>query len=150
MIDNAIKELKSVSSKINLEFNDLNTSEYYDQFETPFFWKFSTQTNYKAILNAKFIKGIVFDLNDPYFNSHEQEVYQLISELNKLKGDLVYELHLDWDSDFTGPLFDFFNFDLISLSVSNKVEKSYRQLDFPLVEGHLKHVLNEIQQEVIR
>jgi hypothetical protein len=54
--------------------------------------------------------------------------------------NLLQILNLDWDSDVFPTLFEYFDFDLLSLPINNKIEVCYRNVDLNKVSTHLKTI----------
>ena len=50
------------------------------------------------------------------------------------------EVQTDWDSAMLMTLIDTYNIEALSWEINNKVELSYRCLDFQLVESHMQKV----------
>ncbi len=145
VVKNAIKEIdqhlrpqpfyQGFAHHFKLEFSDLSTRETLDQFEAPFYWHYYPEASLKDFLNAQNLRGIV--LNFDFLHQRHKEgtfghffnhFYQIAPLEMKARGmELI--LRLDWNSDLFPSLFDFIDFDLISLCINPKVETHYRNVD---------------------
>ena len=147
MVDD-IKELEGFSHqhKVSLEFSDIKDHRFYDQFETPFYWHFDYKSSLKDILNSKFIKGIIIPFHILEEAHKTNTLYKLVKNFHSQafdkinNGNLELGLSLEWDSDIFPSIVEFFDFDLLSLSVNNKVEVCYRNVDLLKIKEGIEYL----------
>ena len=127
---------------IYLEFSDEGVADFYDQFSTPYFWHYHPLANLNAILQGKYIRGIVLSyslLEDLY---RKDEFYNFlanfISSINTSAKKIQLILSLNWDQRPINELASSFSFKWISFPLSARVESSYRHVDFIKLENYLK------------
>ena len=149
VIKKIIDDLKHVRSSNNLflEFSDEQTSSYYDQFLTPYIWHYSLECkSLEAIEESKYISGIVLKFSD-LLKLHEDGVLhnfcnnfhsQFIKLLSNKEFKLI--LDLDWDSNLFSSISEYFDFDIISVAINNKVEVCYRNVDLAKVQTHVQYL----------
>lgn len=149
VVKKIIDDLKVVRSSSNLflEFSDEQTSDYYDQFLTPFIWHYSLECkSLEAISGSKYVRGIVLKFSD-LLKLHEDGILhnfcnnfhsQFMTLLKNKEFKLILEL--DWDSNLFSSISEYFDFDLISVAISNKVEICYRNVDLAKVQTHVQHL----------
>lgn len=128
-------ECGNFKDKVTLEFSDYCQASFYDSFETPYYWNFHQERPMKDYLNAKYIKGVLFDFNwlhekhqkgefDSFFAYFLQAAVPYIRE----KG-LEVGLKVDWDAHLFDSLFDYIDFQFLSLPINEKIEVCYRNVD---------------------
>lgn len=147
MIDD-IKDLEGFSHQhmVSLEFSDTKDPRYYDQFKTPFYWHFNYKVSLKDILSCKFLKGIIIPFQVLEEAHRTNTLYKFVQNfhsqaLNTMNGhNLEIGLALEWDSNIFPSLVEFFDFDLLSLSLNNKVEVCYRNVDLEKVKESIEHL----------
>lgn len=121
--------------QLKLEFSDFRPAEFYRQLDHDFIWHYKAEFGVLDILKAPNLRGIVLDYHflhqlhldgvfDAFFNHFMQQV------LPKLKTPgFQLILKCDWDSDLFPSLFDFVDFQMISLAINSKIEICYRNVD---------------------
>ena len=127
-----ILKIKNFSDKYILNFEELNSVDFFSQFSFPFIVKYRPGLDYSDFFENKYFKGFTFDyfeleenylqnLNSQYANKLLTNIFQKISDRN-----LLSILKVDWDTHFHTGLFEFLSFSHISLSINQKMEISYR------------------------
>lgn len=71
------------------------------------------------------------------FLSWVKEYYGLLGSRSL---DIKQDLLLDWDSDIFPSLFEYLDFDTITLPINTKVEVCYRNVDLNKVSTNIKHL----------
>lgn len=135
------------AKNITLEFSDLMPVEFYESFKKPFIWHYNFDyKDFENINKSKYIKGIVLRFSD-LLKLHEDGVLHNFCNnfhalfINLLSNeDFKLTLELDWDSNLFSSISEFFDFDLISIPISNKVEICYRNVDLSKVQNHVQYL----------
>lgn len=132
--------------RLFLEFSDDIGPKFYDQFNTPYLWHYTPDSNIRDIIDSRNIAGIVISYstldqmnNDGtlfrFLSNFMQSYYQSISQRA-----IKLILHIDWDSEVSETILDYFDFDIISLSINNKVEEGYRQISSQKVTDYFRPI----------
>ncbi len=149
VIKKILDDLSSRRSLKNvfLEFSDLQSADFYDQFEVPYIWHYNFEyKSFDAIVSSKYASGFVLKFSD-LLKLHEDGVLhnfcnnfhsQFIRHLSRDDFSLILEL--DWDSNLFSSISKYFDFDLISIPISNKVEICYRNVDLAKVQNHVQYL----------
>ena len=135
---------KIAKENIFLEFSDDQEASFYESFELPYIWHFdSASKNISSILESKLLKGVVLPFGE-LLKAHEKGILhnfsnnfhaQFFELLTKNEGKLV--LQMDWDSNLFSSAVEYFDFDMISVAISNKVEVCYRNVDLTKIQTHV-------------
>ncbi len=140
VIQKMIDDLKKIE-KINLlhnvclEFSDNLGPEFYDQFEIPYYWHFSKEVKWSRILKSKFLKGIIIPFSTLEEAHESGQYYNFVNNFHSMfispnkEAKLELGLDFDWTSNLLPSLTEFFDFDFLSLSINDKVETCYRNVD---------------------
>lgn len=121
--------------QLMLEFSDFREASFYRNLEHDFIWHYKAEFGVLDILKVPNLRGIVLDYHflhqlhldgvfDAFFNHFMQ---QILPKLRTPGFQLI--LHCDWDSDLFPSLFDFVDFQMITLSINSKIEVCYRNVD---------------------
>lgn len=140
-----------------LEFeNDqvLNDNDLPSELVNGVFWHYRPDTHVlKDILKVKNLKGIFLHYRDLY-EMHDRgtlfsfvqnfmaSFYAGFSDTDRQHEEEALKLGLicDWDSDFFPSLFELFDFDILSYSVTSEVEVCFRNVDLDRVGRSLGHI----------
>jgi hypothetical protein len=135
---------KRKKETVYLEFSDDREVEYYESFDQQFIWHFSNEAkNTSSIIKSKNLKGIVLPFSE-LLKAHESGVLhnfsnnfhaQFFELLTNNAGKLI--LQMDWDSNLFSSIIEYFDFDIISVAINNKVEVCYRNVDLGKVQSHV-------------
>jgi hypothetical protein len=127
-----------LSSHLSLEFTDRQRSSFYGQFKLPYLWSHRSDIVLSDYLGSAYLSGLILSfkeledirLTQPW----EVYCYDFVKQLPAPRVSLLLEI--DWDQSPFDSLFDLLPIDLISLSINQKVEQSYRQVDMDkLIRG---------------
>lgn len=136
-----LEELVTRENAFILEFSDEMPLHYYESFRRPFLWHLKTTSDYKKILESKWLETI--SLDNELLNELEKnhELYPFLNEIFKMchENGKKIELNLNWNSDVSSSLIDFYQFDTIHFAINPLVESSYRHVDFSLLSSSLIH-----------
>jgi hypothetical protein len=115
----------SIERHFRLVFSDKQKSAFYESFGLPYYWHYREDVILSDYLSGELLKGVIFSL------SHFQgDLSHYLSEGQKrTHASLETLCVVDWDSDLFPSLFTLFSLDGITLSINDKVEQSYRQVD---------------------
>lgn len=131
----------SSEKKNYLEFSDEMPLEYYESFKTPFVWHFKKTSDYQKILKSKWLSALSLD-ND-FLNELERtnELFSFLNELFKSikENNKKIELSLNWNSDISNSLLDFYHFDSIHFEINPLIETTYRHIDIGLLSSSITH-----------
>ncbi len=149
VIQKIVDDLKAERStkNVTLEFSDINSVEFYDSFKKPFVWHYNFDSKELDTLNkSKYLQGIVLKFSD-LLKLHEDGVlHNFCNNFHSLFIDLLSRedfkltLELDWDSNLFASISELFDFDLIAIPISNKVEICYRNVDLGKVQNHVQYL----------
>ncbi len=140
-----------------LEFADSKDREFYDQFNSCYYWHYYSNAPIEKMLESPLLGGLILD-NDLLENLQTsghlfifmQNVFTLISKRSATMPEIKIILRMNWDSVAIGSLFDFFKFDLFSYGVNAQVEKSYRQVDNRLLAEQVGFLRTQIHNMFLK
>ena len=121
--------------------------EYCKRIGLPFF-KLLKDRSYTDWLNAELMTGLVLD--ETYINTLgvQSDVYVFLSELfNNAGSAKKIDLSLDWGSEISRSLLEFYPFNNLCFHLNSQVETSYRNVNLQLIKQHIEHtqrLLSEI------
>lgn len=119
----------------------------FSQLGVPFYYRIEEEeqlSSSKSIFLNQNCRGHVLsyemlkNLNDR--NSFMSWVQRYYQEIGGRSLELKQDLYLDWDSDIFPTLFEYFDFDSLTLPVNSKIEVCYRNVDLNKVSTNLKHL----------
>lgn len=130
-----------------LQFRDHRPVSYYQQFETPFSWKFNHQAEWKEILGLQNLESLLLPVSEAAYLT--DDFWQRIDARG-----LDVHLHFDSFQD----LFKFKNLNsglTISIDLTNDVETSYRHPNLIMIHNYLrslneKRKLGEVNENLAR
>jgi hypothetical protein len=140
---------KCTKENIILEFSGDQTAEYYNSFEQGFCWTYNPESkNIDEILSSKYLKGLVIPfsiINQEHqkgtIHKFSKEIHaKIINLLNLESGKLV--LSMDWDSNLFSSIVQYFDFDLISIPINNKIEVCYRNVNLSKMQDQVSYLQN--------
>lgn len=145
IIQDILKRVKDVyGGKLILEFTDLQSKEYYDQFDLPYLLSFDGHRgDLKGSCGDHFC-GFTFDYDyfegihmRGYFDAWVTEYYRTISFLQR---QIQHHLIRRWDSDIFPSLNELLDFDYVSLPICSEVEVCFRNVDLKLFEKQVDYI----------
>lgn len=105
-----------------------------------FYWHLMDDQKIQEFHRFKNLKGIIINYDSLLSRLDFNQSYQYLNEVRRfMKKDQSLHLYLDWDSNFDYQALELLNFKTLSLDINNKVEKSYREADFNLIETYLNN-----------
>lgn len=114
--------LKDVPSTFTLEFRDTREVSYYESFNRPFIWMFNPEANWRPILSARGLKGILLPMK-------YQEIYRLMPEFWKALEDLKIDIYLHGENVKEASFIGREDGVNLSFDLNQELELSFRQLD---------------------
>lgn len=147
VIQNIVEKIKSqqgdiwLQNHIGLEFSDNQSGEFYNSFGLPFVWHFQPQVDFSDILSQPNFQGFVLSFHYLEGLHSAGKLQQFIADFYKsIKHDKPIQFFLlgEWNSDFFPSLFDYFQFDLVDVSIDSKIETCYRNVDQNELEKSIK------------
>lgn len=147
MVNNILNSFKEKVVKPTLIFSDAKELEYYESFQTSYYITYNEDLNLSKVLAGDHCKGLVLD-NETIKSLHSTNMlykfsitlYNLISQI---KGDeFILGLKADWAFDIIPSSLEVFDFDLIDVSVNDKVEVCYRNVDSQKFKKNLNIIKN--------
>ena len=140
---------KCEKKNIILEFSGNQTAEYYESFNHDFLWNYDPSSEHlDDILKSKLLKGLIIPLsiiNEEHrkgniINFSKELHSKIFNLLSKDSGMLI--LSMDWDSNLFSSLVQYFDFDLISIPINNKIEVCYRNVDLSKMQDQVSFLQN--------
>jgi hypothetical protein len=127
------------------EFAGVESISDLEKLKRPYLWHYHTQGKIKDIYQADYLDSII--LNQDILKTYDDagELIGFFNLLNEKEG-LKVEILVDWDSPIPMSLLEMFPIECLSFEVNNKVEISYRNIDFDMMKLHLKEVTSMISQ----
>lgn len=136
----------SFGGEIILEIEG-SVDEGFTDLGIPFYYRIEEEdqlTNSLQVILDPNCRGHVLsyemlkNLNDR--NSFLSWIQRYYKEIGGRSLELKQDLFLDWDSDIFPTLFEYFDFDSLTLPVNSKIEVCYRNVDLNKVSNNLKHL----------
>lgn len=139
---------KSVAKYFMLEFSDDRDSEFYDQFNQPFYWHYTNFQELEKILLSNNLVGIILD-HHILDNLHlSGTLFDFMRKFYQRIGDKPVILNIKWDSSIITSLFDFFKFESVTISIDSSVENSYRNINQSALTVNLNYLQSKIYNMV--
>ena len=135
----------SSSEPLLLEFSDLKDADYYDQFGQKFAWNYTDMESLKKIIQSKNLEVLILPFTEIEYLQNSSKFHEFVSSFHKTTFKSLHDkkiklaLKADWDSNLFPSLFEFIKFDFCSVPVNNKVETSFRQIDWSKFDRHLDY-----------
>jgi len=134
---NDLKAIENINLDQNfcLEFSDNLGPEFYDQFEIPYYWHYSREVKWSKFQKSKYLKGIIIPFSLLEEAHESNQYYNFVNNFHSMimssdqKNKLEVGLEIDWSSNLLPSLTEFFDFNFLSLSINDKVETCYRNVD---------------------
>lgn len=143
MINGSLEDIIKAQGQaaLNLEFSGTDDLSFYEQFQTPYVWHFNENISVDSITNTKYLRKISFDQLFVERLLQFGRLYELFGDLIEKIGskNIDFEISAGWDSAIMETLIDFYPINTLRFEINNQVEKSYRQIDLHLVQGHIEH-----------
>ena len=145
IIQDIIDKVRAVyGGKLILEFSDSLNKEFYDQFNLPYILKFDPYRGDLVNCCGENFSGFVFDYDHletihqrGLFDKWVGEYYRSISFLDK---QIKHTLNRGWKSDIFPSLYEFLDFDYVSLCISSEVEVCFRNVDLKLFKEQVDYI----------
>lgn len=134
----------SVKKYFTLEFSDDRDADFYNQFDMPFIWRFSSMEQLDKLLSLENLVGVVVDHSDLEGYQDNGRLFDFLKELYGKVGERKVILNLKWNSSLISSVLDFYPVDTLKVAIDNSVELSYRQVD----QNRLGHQLNFLQTKI--
>jgi hypothetical protein len=130
-----ILEKGPIDYSIILEFSDEKEAQFYDQFNTPFYWCYSPGSSVEEVLQCYNLRGIVWSLDllqefgqsrslelifDQFWDNYGEHIRRMKLK-NLIKG--IRPLA------FLQGVLNMMPFDFVSIPVDHHFESSYRKID---------------------
>lgn len=147
MIERIYKSCRDVfGGEIFIEIEG-TVDEAFTDLSLPFYYRFLNREELvtsRNIFTNSHCRGHVYNyemLKDLHENNNFlswiKEYYQVIGTNSlSLKQDIL----LDWDSDIFPSLFEYLDFDSMTLPINHKIEVCYRNVDLNKVSNNIKHL----------
>lgn len=142
VIERLVSECRKVfGGPIFLEFDGAFNQQAVEHLNVGFFQHINDHQLDEPGLNHRLCQGHVFDFKllneifeDQKMTSFVNGYYSLFAQQSL---SLKQVLSIDWDSNLFSSLFDYFDFDCLTLPINNKVEVCYRNVDLNKVSSQL-------------
>lgn len=121
------------------EFSNLTDIDALDRIGKPFAWQYNQATRIKSILESKNLQRIVFTFSELEVLLKANEFFGLVNLLREVR-DFDIELLVDWDSPIYQSVLETVENCILSFEINNKIESSYRNIDYNLLEAHIHHI----------
>lgn len=137
----------ATSDPLLLEFSDNQNYKYYDQFKQGFAWNYVDMESLKEVIKSEHLKVLIFPFSEIEHLQNTNKFQEFVSTFHKTTFETFHNnkiklaLKLDWDSDIFPSLFEYINFDFCSLPVNQKVESSFRNIDWSKFNKNLDYYL---------
>ena len=140
VIQELMKDLSQVSPlSIGLEIEAPDDLQAINDLGFIFHLKYDQSQKLSELKACEQLKRLVFTQS---FLDELNQNGELFGFFDLLRTETNFELEVltDWDSSLTFSLLDTFKIDVLSWEINNKVEKSYRCVDFDLLEAHMRRI----------
>jgi len=144
MVNELYKQItQDEMASVLIEFTGVTGLNDLDSIGKNFVWHYHHDEKFMMIERVEHLKRIVFNHKDLEFFQEKGELFGFLNLFQDLKKQgIEFEILLDWDTALIESMFDYFDFDAISLEINNKVEISYQIPDIPLITNHLLQLKN--------
>lgn len=133
---------KSFSGPIVLEFDGAFNQEAVEELNIPFNQHISDWPTTNIGPEHRLCQGHVFDFKFLHELFQAQQLTGFVSsyysKFSKQSLTLNQDLSIDWDSDIFPSLFDYFDFNSMTVPINSKVEVCYRNVDLNRVSNQLR------------
>lgn len=136
-----------VKGSLLLEFSDNQKSVYYDQFNNNFAWNYVDMESLKEVIKSKHLKVLILPFSEIEHLQNTSKFHDFVASFHKTTFESFHNnkiklaLKMDWDSNIFPSLFEFIKFDFCSLGVNQKVETSFRKIDWKKFDDSLNYYL---------
>lgn len=140
MIAELMKDLvNSGHSSLGLEVEKVDNLTEINDLGFIFHLKYQPEYKLKDLKNCDQLKRLIFTQEFLEELNQNGELFGFFDIL-RTETDFELEVLTDWDNSLIFSLLETFQVDVLSWEINNKVEKSYRCLDFDLVESHIRRM----------
>lgn len=130
-----------------LEFSDVKTAKEYDEFGLKFAWNYTDMKALEEVIQSENLEYLIinYETIENFYNTNR--FHEFVAQFHKKTFKTLHNnkiklaLKADWDSDIFSSLFEFIKFDFCSLPVNNKVESSFRNVDYAAIDKNLNYYL---------
>ncbi|WP_127716438.1 hypothetical protein [Halobacteriovorax sp. HLS] len=142
-----VAQTKCKKENIILEFSDDQSASFYESFGMSYIWHYQSDSkNMANISSSNLLKGINLSFTDLLDAHNKVTLHNLSVNLHATFSKLFLDesglliLNLDWDSNLFSSIVEYFDFDIISMAINNKVEVCYRNVDLSKMQDHVRYL----------
>lgn len=140
VIKELINDLQTSTSQVlSLAIENPVNLKKIDELAHPYSLKYQPDLKLSEIKACENLTRLVFGQEFLDELNQNGELFGFF-DIIRSETDLELEVQTDWDSAMLMTLIDTYNIEVLSWEINNKVELSYRCLDFELVESHMQKV----------
>jgi hypothetical protein len=151
MIENALTELSEldIDDKIFIEFDDLRSATFYEQFNRNYIWTYNKHVDLEKLFQSTHFQVLKLDEQTIASLEVSGELFSVLKNIFELKSKIGFEVEIScsWRTSIPMSIFDFFEFDIISLSINEMVENSYRNINMEILEKNFLLLKKQILTE---
>jgi len=129
---------------IFLDFRDLRSGEFYDQFQIPYIWTFDRTGKLAEFKESSLFRGVTvpYELIESSFQQGQiesfcQNMYQILGK-KILTEKFIFDVKMNWNTNVIPSLFERFDFNLLTTQINSQVESCYRNVDIEALSRALK------------
>lgn len=143
VIQKILKDVRQVMAglgKIQLLFSDLNSLEYYEQFQTPFHLVVKDNGIEPKINDSAFLAGLVFPL-ETVEQFGLSKCLKIMGAAKNVNGERVISSEVRYDSSRIVDTHNDIPSDQLFFTIGSHLEVGYRQVDSLRIKNHLNHLV---------
>lgn len=122
-----------------VEYSGSETPEFCNKVGIPYI-KLLIEKDFSPWLNSSKCHGLV--INEQFMGRlgmHADALSFLGQLFDRVTSDFRIDLTLDWSSEISKSLLEFYPFEALNFHIDSKVETTYRSVNLQLVRGHVEH-----------
>ena len=141
---NYLKKTVPFCNNFFLEFSDHMEPSYYEKFSHPFYWYYQSESLFEEIVFLSDLQGIILPHSLLLRFYERGNLNDFISYFLRVLANKKMEvvLSLEWKYEISPFIFELLNFDMISFSINQDVEYSYRNVNINLLKKELSYHSN--------
>lgn len=129
-----------------VEYWGSETVEFCEQVGLPYI-KLLHDQNFQNWLSSSQLQGFV--VNEMFLNSLglKGDSFAFLGNFfDALPKEFIVDLSLDWNSEISKSLLEFYPFNNLCFHIDNQVENSYRNVNLQLIKQHIEHTQRLLTQ----
>lgn len=133
------RDIESDSREIFLEIENPLDLKVCNELGYPFALKYKPDFKLSELKSCHNLERLIFTQD---FIEELNQQGELYGFFDVLRSELPQKLEIltDWDSALISSLIETYEIDVLSWEINNKIEVSYRNIDFDLLESHMQKI----------